>query len=788
MAYDMAISPECAPPMIDSPGPGVVRTAMRNLLILVLLAMVSGAWAQVPPRPPVADPLQARAALETLKDERKRSELIRVLEGIAAAQPAATAAAPPAPPPADTAAKPAEKPALVVPLAPDSLGAQLIAGASDNLQRISNTLIDVLGSVANLSLLWFWLVDMVTNPSLYSLLLDASWRVALVVVAALLVEAAVARMMRRPMHALALRVPAVPDPPAEVTGIAEAELGQTEKLPRRVGLLRAAKMLPFAIAGLLLDLVPVLCLLAAGYAGLGSGLADGFAPRFVLLGVLHAITLHRLVMAISRCALAARVPELSLFTLPRSTAASVLGWISRVAGLAIYGTTFAETAVLYGMYALVHDRFLNVLGLVVTLMVCAALLRHRAGIAGLIRAVPAGGPVAASIRDRVADAWHIVACLYLLSLWLVWALQLPDGFNRLLRVMLSTAIVLALARLAGYALAGFLRRLLSEDAETPGRLQAYHALAHRAGRIAVALATAICLLQAWGVPAFEWFATDRLGGRLIGAVATLAVTLVIALVTWEAANMAIQRHLDRLAAEHQAARSARLRTLLPVLRTTLLVAICLVTGLMALSEIGVNIAPLLAGAGVVGLAIGFGSQKLVQDIITGLFLLLENAMQVGDSVTLGGLSGTVENLSIRTIRLRALDGSVHIVPFSAVTTVTNMTRDFGYAVIDVRVGLNEPPDRIADLLREVAAEMRNDPAWATMMTGDLDVMGVDSFNVQSYTIRGRIRTTPSSRWAVGREMNRRIKNRFDAQAIESPMTSYRALGLPTPGEAAPPPT
>ncbi|MGC4106983.1 MAG: mechanosensitive ion channel [Thermomicrobiales bacterium] len=130
-----------------------------------------------------------------------------------------------------------------------------------------------------------------------------------------------------------------------------------------------------------------------------------------------------------------------------------------------------------------------------------------------------------------------------------------------------------------------------------------------------------------------------------------------------------------------------------------------------LSQIGVNIAPLLAGASVIGLAVGIGSQKLVQDIITGLFLLLENTMQVGDVVSLGGLQGTVEALSIRTIRLRAVDGSVHIVPFSAVTTVTNMTRDFAYAVVDVNVGLNEDPDRIADIVRQIAREMREEPRW-----------------------------------------------------------------------------
>jgi small conductance mechanosensitive channel len=210
---------------------------------------------------------------------------------------------------------------------------------------------------------------------------------------------------------------------------------------------------------------------------------------------------------------------------------------------------------------------------------------------------------------------------------------------------------------------------------------------------------------------------------------------------------------------------------------------------MMLSEIGLNIAPLLAGAGVIGLAIGFGSQKLVQDIITGLFLLLENTMQVGDVVTLGGLTGTVENLSVRTIRLRALDGAVHIVPFSAVTTVTNMTRDFGYAVLDVSVGLNEEPDHITEILNDVAKAMRSEPRWASAINADLDVMGLEKFLPDAWVLRVRIRTTPGQRWAVSRELNRRIKYRFDELAIESPMTSTRILSTnpPPPPELAPSP-
>ena len=301
----------------------------------------------------------------------------------------------------------------------------------------------------------------------------------------------------------------------------------------------------------------------------------------------------------------------------------------------------------------------------------------------------------------------------------------------------------------------------------------------------IAVGAGFVLMEAWGFGAWSWLLATGLGARAVSATFTIGISVLLAVFVWETVNATADRNLARLTAAGHLARAGRLRTLLPLLRTTLLVVIVVIVGLMALSEVGVNIAPLLAGAGVVGIAVGFGSQKLVQDLITGLFLLLENAMQVGDIVTLGGLSGTVEALSIRTIRLRALDGSVHIIPFSAVTTVTNQTRDYGYAVLDFNIGLNEEPDRVAAVVRDVAATMRAEPRWASSVLETLEVMGVDRFVDEAYVLRVRLKTQPASRWSVGRELNRRVKIRFDALAIESPMTSYNALKMATiPQESA----
>jgi small conductance mechanosensitive channel len=468
-------------------------------------------------------------------------------------------------------------------------------------------------------------------------------------------------------------------------------------------------------------------------------------------------------------------------------AAHLLRWTRRLAGLVAFGYVAAEIGLLFGLYRAAYEALLRLVSLAVLICLVIIVLQIRVPVAGRIRAAEGDTGILAALRNRIAPRWYVFAIFYLVALWLVWAFEVPNGFSRLLRVAALTVVIAMVARWLAIAAHGAMDRALRISPATtaihPGleaRLRSYQPIGRALLNAVITGLAGIVLFQAWGVDAFAWFTSGALGERVIGALSTIAITLAIALAVWEAANAAIQLHLSRLAREAQLARSARLRTLLPMLRTTLLVSIFSIVGLMVLSEIGINTGPLLAGAGVIGLAIGFGSQKLVQDIITGLFLLLENTMQVGDVVSLGGLSGTVEALSIRSIRLRALDGSVHTVPFSAVTTVTNQTRDFDYAVVDVSVGLNEDPERVADLLHAVARDMREAPRWKNVIRDDLDVLGVEKFLDTALVLRTRMKTVPGQRWAVAREMNRRIKARFDALAVESPWTSYRVLGTTPP--------
>jgi small conductance mechanosensitive channel len=187
-----------------------------------------------------------------------------------------------------------------------------------------------------------------------------------------------------------------------------------------------------------------------------------------------------------------------------------------------------------------------------------------------------------------------------------------------------------------------------------------------------------------------------------------------------------------------------------------------------LSELGLNIAPLLAGAGVVGLAVGFGAQTLVKDVITGVFILLEDSLSAGDVVDVAGHSGVVESVTIRTIRLRDVSGTIHTVPFSEVSSIKNLTRDFSYAFMEIGVAYREDIDAIFPIIEELGSDLRADPEFAGKILEDIQVQGLDRFDDSAVVIRARIKTKPLQQWGVRRAFNLRMKRRFDELGIEIP--------------------
>lgn len=283
----------------------------------------------------------------------------------------------------------------------------------------------------------------------------------------------------------------------------------------------------------------------------------------------------------------------------------------------------------------------------------------------------------------------------------------------------------------------------------------------------------------------------QLGLEFMGWLMSDGVLILVILAAIFLALSILTRGLKRLQSMIEGkmpdqAKIKRASTLTNVLGDILRVLIIGIGSTTILAHLGIDLGPLLVTAGLGGLAIGFGAQSLVKDVISGFFILLENQVRVGDVVNIAGVGGLVEDISLRTITLRDLAGNVHIVPNGTITTVTNMTMDYSRYVFNVGVAYRENVDQVMSILQDVAAELQNDPKFGPDILEPLEMLGVDSFQDSAVIIKCRIMTKPIQQWSIGREMNRRIKIAFDAHGIEIPFP-HRTLYWGEPKEGSAPP-
>lgn len=253
--------------------------------------------------------------------------------------------------------------------------------------------------------------------------------------------------------------------------------------------------------------------------------------------------------------------------------------------------------------------------------------------------------------------------------------------------------------------------------------------------------------------------------------ALLHVTIIV-LLAW--LLLAISRKLIRTFRNYMKARAEtaedvrRIETLARVLRYITTVLISLVAGMLALSELGISIAPILGAAGVVGIAVGFGAQSLIKDYFNGFFMLLENQIRHGDVVEVCAKTGVVEDITLRYVCLRDNEGNVHYVPNGQITIVTNKSRDYAYALIDVGVAYREDADEVGEVMREVAATLRTDPVIGPKILADIEIQGVQELADSAVILRCRFKTVALEQWNVRRAFLGRIKRTFDARGIEIP--------------------
>ncbi|WP_348762070.1 mechanosensitive ion channel domain-containing protein [uncultured Salinisphaera sp.] len=529
------------------------------------------------------------------------------------------------------------------------------------------------------------------------------------------------------------------------------------------------------LAGILIDVAVVLLAGGAGYAAglFAIGDAGTMGTRESLF--INAFVLIELLKVVIRALFAARHDNLRLLNID----ASIASWWSirlrtfvGVIGyslLVIVPIVNAQTSYLMGAiltFVIMGGAYLYALKVIFgNRRLMTSRLKHQADNAevGFF-----------SVLYRLASKlWMVLAVAYFTVLFVASQVD-PTGA---LPFMMSATVQTILAAAIGVGLSGLLskaigRRLNFSDSvrdKLPmleARVNSYVPNALKVIRVIILLVVAAVIANAWKLFNLdEWLISDA-GATAVSVTIKVLIILAAAALLWLITASVIEHRLSSKTG--RGAPTARQETLLTLFKNALAILIATFTIMITLSQIGVDIGPLIAGAGVFGLAIGFGAQKLVQDIITGVFIQLENAMNTGDVVTVGGVTGTAERLTIRSVSIRDIDGCYHIVPFSSASVVSNYMRDWAYFRTEYGIGYREDIDNAIYYLREAFADLKSDPTHGPNILEDITIPGVTALADSSVNIRVMIKTTPGTQWGIGRAFNRLVKIHFDRAGIEIP--------------------
>ncbi|MFF7395682.1 mechanosensitive ion channel domain-containing protein [Achromobacter sp. NPDC008082] len=553
---------------------------------------------------------------------------------------------------------------------------------------------------------------------------------------------------------------AAPRPPSKRRGPASMRV-----LARRAGAIIGAVAID---AGVVL-----LAAMAGGAAALwstpGRGTLDALAAVF-----LQAFVAVEIVKVVIRTVFAVRHPHLRLLPMNDELAKYWNAWLVRVVAAAGYGTLLIDPVVSAALSPALGRLASMIIMLAVYVYAVRVIWQNRHSVRDrLNRHAATAATFMGSRLHFLSRIWHVLGIAYFTILLIVSQIDPLNALPFMARATAQTLLVIGVGSLLILLLNTVLAKpiRLSDDLRRrlpllEARVNAYVPAILKVIGWIIRVVVVLLILDAW--QAFDlsrWLASDA-GGAAIKMVLNIAIVLLIAALAWTVIASIIEHRLSQ--SEGRGMPSARERTLLALFRNAALIVIVTMTLMVLLSQIGIDVGPLIAGAGVVGLAIGFGAQKLVQDIITGVFIQLENGMNENDVVQVAGVFGTVEKMTIRSVGIRTLDGGYHLVPFSSVDVVANHMRDFSYHLGEYTIAHRESVDDAIEHLRAAFAELMTDSVLGPEILEEMTVAGVTAVNDKGVTIRILIKTTPGMQWAVQRGYNRLLKKHFDAAGIELP--------------------
>ncbi|WP_408887922.1 mechanosensitive ion channel family protein [Novacetimonas maltaceti] len=768
---------------------------LRVLAVMVMVLSIGGACitarAEDAPTQGMSRE-QAQQVLSVINDPEKRAAFENTLSAIAAQLP------PPPAPPAPSAphpAHPASADALSV--QPDSLGSDFVQDMSSLRHRLLVQAQHFVALFGDLVFVVHWTHTVLTDQQSRGVMLDAVGRATFILLIALGAEHVFSLLLRRPLKNVTARAIATEQRLAKATattqGGADTDTQQAQQQDAQAqhATLRLLARVPYSLLHLLIKLLPVGLFLALGYA-FAALLTTTHQAALVTITLTNAYVVARVVYLLMETLFVPHSPAIRLCSASDQTAFMVTRWLNFLVAAPSVVVCLSTLGGVFDMPARGTEAIIRTVVLVEHVLVAIFTWRVRSHVAAALQP-------SARLRKqpfwmfmgRLVYLWWIPAMFFNFALWLIWATHISGGYEWIIRTVILTTLVVILSRLFSVLAYNLQNRLFhispALEARYPGlqaRVDHYYPISRKTLAFLLYFGTAVLFLQSLGLPAIHFFMYSRLGTKIIDAILTVLVAYTIAIIVWESVNAALQRQINHFEATSQEGRASRLRTVLPIIKTVLLAVIVIIVAVTTLSQIGINVAPLLTGAGIMGAAIAFGAQSLVKDFITGFFMLAENAIQVGDWVTASGISGTVEHLSIRTLRLRSVNGDLHIIPFSEVSSIANTSRDYNLVVTNFMIDLSEDPQRVATILHEELEKLRKTTRYGHLILSEFSFLGIEQADGNGANFLGAFRTTPGSKWTVYRAYYSRLAVRMNSEGVKFPSPSNINLLGNMPGTPA----
>ena len=509
--------------------------------------------------------------------------------------------------------------------------------------------------------------------------------------------------------------------------------------------------------------------------------------RMFVAAYFAAILIVRLASLVSRIVFAPAAPALRMVPARDEDARYLHRRVLQVAAVWAFGAITCELMLQHGLAIEAYRLLSAAVGLVVIVLFSSMFWHFRTPVGNLIKgpdfdhANLEANPPGLRLRAQVGDLWHVLATVYVMLAWVVQVIGAFIGNDRVVSAAIASVVLVLLLPAASYTVRRLLEMAFSGGRTAQEREESepvYVDAIMRSVNVLLVLFTVTLLWTAWGGGDPRASAAATVGETAAAAAFDVVLILVIADMLWKITHTAIDRRLEREGIDPGAKAAAtpggdgegggggsRAGTLLPLARKTVATVLAVMVVFTILSAFGVDIGPLLAGAGVAGIAIGFGAQSLVRDIASGVFFLIDDAFRVGEYIIVGEAKGTVEHISLRSVRLRHHRGPLNTVPFGEIKLIQNLSRDWVLMKLEFRVPYDTDVERVRKIIKRIGVELLEDPVLGESFLAPLKSQGVYAMEDSAMVIRVKFMARPGEQFVIRREAFRRIREAFEAEGI-----------------------